>query len=368
MKNKIKNYKEELIKRYIYLYENATFILAPFMHQQTPKELEEFQKEQMEIFGKVTITEPLIYLKELDSTTLILIEEMLLSDILLEETKGYQLFESLKKDKEYLEKVKIGIEILNKENQERSKILEAFKIKLNLWKLLSEVRTNINEQSGDLNNKEKKLIVLDEYFRINRYENNGKVRKSGYNLWTCDMEPNYSYSGIIDLEKHIPSRDKQDVGVKNNNFINYLSKMMSEENNFSHFTEEEKQQVYLRFHDELPWDLEITCRMEDEYIPVLIETRLIRPENTNPCDRQFNIKEEEIFINPNDSLYRYYQICPHCGYIVNIPKEILSVGIKNRIEERCSKDENLFRKMYLYSELFALDNLSKEGQRRILKK
>ena len=80
------------------------------------------------------------------------------------------------------------------------------------------------------------------------------------------------------------------------------------------------------------------------------------------------IKEEEIFVNPNNKLYRYYQLCPHCGFIVNIPKEILSDGIKQRIEERCSKDDKLFRKMFLYSELFSLDKTSTEGQKKLLKK
>ena len=78
--------------------------------------------------------------------------------------------------------------------------------------------------------------------------------------------------------------------------------------------------------------------------------------------------ENEIFVDPNDSLYRYYQMCPHCGYIVNIPKEILSDGIKERIEDRCSKDNKLFRKMYLYSELYSLDKSSTKGQKRILQK
>ena len=60
--------------------------------------------------------------------------------------------------------------------------------------------------------------------------------------------------------------------------------------------------------------------------------------------KNFVIKEEEIFVNPDDKLYRYYQLCPHCGYIVNIPKKILSDGIKKRIEERCKKDDKLFKK------------------------
>ena len=65
---------------------------------------------------------------------------------------------------------------------------------------------------------------------------------------------------------------------------------------------------------------------------------------------------------------KYLLMSPHCGYIVNIPKEILSSGIKQRIEDRCVKDSKLFRKMYLYSELFSLDKKSTNGQKKILKK
>ena len=55
-------------------------------------------------------------------------------------------------------------------------------------------------------------------------------------------------------------------------------------------------------------------------------------------------------------------------YIVNIPSDILSEGIKQRIEEKCLKDDKLFRKMFLYSELLSLDNLATEEQKRLLKK
>jgi hypothetical protein len=130
------------------------------------------------------------------------------------------------------------------------------------------------------------------------------------------------------------------------------------EYNKSIFTEEEKQEVYIQAHEELPYYLEITCDLEEEYIKTMIESRLYRPENTSPCYESFKIDKEQIFINPDDKLYRYYQLCPHCGYIVNIPKEIIPEHIKKEIEERCSKDQYLFRKQYLISELKSLDNKS----------
>ena len=99
----------------------------------------------------------------------------------------------------------------------------------------------------------------------------------------------------------------------------------------------------------------------------MIDSRLQRPDNTKPCHEEFRIDADQIFINPNDTLYRYYQMCPHCGYIVNIPKEILSTRVKQRIEERCSKNPNLFRINYLKSELKALELQAQEGPTKTLK-
>ena len=177
-----------------------------------------------------------------------------------------------------------------------------------------------------------------------------------------------SFSAIISKNKRKPRRDKNDIGLKEGDFISFVSNNSNHyDDNFSLLTEQEKQYIYLTYHDELPWNLEKTCELEEQIIPTMIETRLARPEHTMPCGETFYVNEEEIFVNSRDVLYRYYQLCPHCGYIVNIPKKILSDGIKIRIEERCLKDPNLFRKMYLYSELFSLDKSSSKEQKKLLK-
>jgi hypothetical protein len=357
----IEQAKQQLVNRYRYLYEIAYLILAPYMHEQTNEEYQKSVDDYIKQFGRSIIDKPSIYLKinRLDSVNSIF-EEFLLSDKKLEDTELYKFIESKRNDKEYLEQVKRGIELTDKKNIERCEIT---KESLDIWKILNATWDYVSEQSGDLKNKESKLRVLDEYYRIARYQNNGKIYKSGRNL-TLDE----SWGGIIIDKKREPFRDKKDIGITNNPFITTISKATHYEDNWSIFTENEKQQIYLDYHDELPCDLEITCGLEEEYIKTMIETRLYRPENTQPCGENFIIKEEEIFVNPNDKLYRYYQLCPHCGYIVNIPKEILSDGIKQRIEERCSRDDKLFRKMFLYSELFGLDKTSVEGQKKMLKK
>ena len=344
--------KQELIRRYRYLYENAYFILAPYMHEQTEKEFEGSKKE-------FDFEEPLIYLKinTLDSINSIF-EEFLLSDKLMEESELYKTIESKRNNKEYLELVKRGLDLLEKSNNRKKYIKE----KLTIWKILNKISDYIAEQSGDLSNKERKLRIIDEYYRIARYQNNGKIYTSGRNLDLHDVS-----SIVVPIHKRVPFRDKKDVGITKNDFITVIASAPYYEDNWSIFTEGEKQQIYLQYHDELPCDLEITCELEEEYVKTMIETRLCRPSDTEPCGEPFIIKENEIFVNPNDVLYRYYHLCPHCGFIVNIPKEILSEGIKQRIEDRCMKDDKLFRKMFLYSESFSLDRNSTKGQIRVLK-
>lgn len=108
------------------------------------------------------------------------------------------------------------------------------------------------------------------------------------------------------------------------------------------------------------------------YIQIICDkdytSRISRPGITSPCGESFIINEEDIFVNPNNSFKYYFHICPNCGYIVIIPIELLTEEIRNRIDERCQKDANLFRKMYLYSELLFLDKKSTFEQRRMLVK
>ena len=114
----------------------------------------------------------------------------------------------------------------------------------------------------------------------------------------------------------------------------------------------------------MPRDLEIQC---DITSPSIIRDRIIRPSGTEPCDSKFYIKEEEIFVNPDITVYRYYHICPYCGFMVNIPKEILTEGVIDRIERRCEEDPDLFKKEFLYSELKQLDDKTPKGLRKVLK-
>lgn len=70
------------------------------------------------------------------------------------------------------------------------------------------------------------------------------------------------------------------------------------------------------------------------------DSKLIRPENLKPCNKQFVINNSEIFaIKKYDNKYSYYELCPYCGYIVKIPEEYISNNEKMNINQRY-KDSN----------------------------
>ena len=347
--------KQELIKRYKFIYENALFILAPYMEEMENTEYKSFDVKSF------------IYLKILPDKLLLLIESFLLSDVKTEESSLYRFVKINKKNSEYLKQYKKGLELLERKN-ERYEIL---KLKLNCYYLLKLLYAFIERQLGDRKNRDRKLLVIDEYIRISRYKNDGKIWTSGMYQTFNDIDnyTNYNYSAIMLKNSKKFIRDENDVGVKSSLFIKYVSNMRNHyEYNYSILTEEEKQKIYLEYHDELPCDLEVKCDLEKFDTSIQCEKRLIRPDNTKPCLEFFNINEEDIFVDLNSKWHRYYQVCSHCGFIVNIPDNILSEGIKKRIEDRCKEDPMLFRKMYLYSELYSLDKNVKPGQRRILKK
>ena len=357
--------KKELINRYKYIYANAEYILAPFMHLQTKEE----RRKMILEFKKMFIDNPFeddecIYLGKLPDSLLLDLESFLLSDTPYNKSKLYTELERKKKDLKYLEQVRNGLILLRKDNENT-----AFPTKLDSWTLLSELRNFIDEQSGDLSNKKNKLLALDEYFRIKRYSNNGKLWKSGYKFDLRDFDNVSCYSAVISDNNRQPSRAKTDIGQRKSEFISYVANDANYyDYNYSILTENEKQEIYLSFNDELPWNLEKTCALEEKYDKDKTDKRLKRPLVTSPCGETFYVDEKEIFVDPKDFMYRYYQLCPHCGYMVNIPKEILSSGIIKRIEERCEKDPNLFEKNFLYSQLFCLDKKSTKDQKRMLDK
>ena len=357
------NMKEELIKRYCYLCENVEYILAPYIKVSNFNEVRK-DKNQRKFRKNFDIT--VADLERLPYNLLIDLESFLLSDIPCEESEFYLKLESNKKDTEYLNKVKDGLTLLKETND---KILSPLlKTKINIWKLLSKVRNFIDSQHADRYTRVDKLHAMDEYFKIARYANDGKVWRSGYDITFSDYKNTGGNVGYIAYSDPSYPREKDDEGIDAGKFIYYLTNAFNHnKENDSILTEEEKQTIYLKYHDELPWNKTRVCDDEEEYIIDSKNSKLVRPRHTNPCGNTFYVKEEEIFMDPDDSIHPYYQLCPHCGYIVNIGEESLSKGVRKRIQNRCIKDPNLFRKMYLYSELFALEKETPNSEKKLLR-
>ena len=105
---------------------------------------------------------------------------------------------------------------------------------------------------NEIYNKEKKLIALDEYFRFNRYNNNGTIYRGGAVLGYEDL-------GIF-CEKLVnhdsPYKKYKRSPLIESDFINYVAdKNNHYESNNSIFTEDEKQEVYLKLHpSEVAWN------------------------------------------------------------------------------------------------------------------
>ena len=351
--------KTELIKRYCYIYENAAYILAPYMGQYI-----DYGRDKW--FKRLSNDKSVIRLNPLSQYLLVDLESFLLSDVPYNESKFYMELEMKKTDNAFLTTVNRGLDLLKKHNDE---IYSPYlKLNLDAWEVFSKVRQFIDGQVVDRYNRVDKLHAMDEYFKIARYTNDGRIWTSGYELNIVDAHKNY-YNLCMAIPKNMPyPRDNNDTGLEGSNFISYLNNPsnMNEENK-AILTETEKQRIYLRYHDELPWNKTRVCEKEEEYVLDLKSPRLVRPMHTSPCGEKFYVKEEEIFMDPDDSVHPYYQLCPHCGYIVNLRNESLSEGVKERIEARCKEDSNLFRKMYLYSELFALEKETPSNGKKLLK-
>ena len=343
-----KNWKEEFIKRYKYIYENTAFIFVSYMYELSKKTYEEINAEGVRTAYAPVGDDTFICFEEFPNEMLNKIEDMLLTNKPFEETEFYKYLEELKNNKEFLQLTEKVLTSIKKRNERLNTNWQ-----LTPWKLYDQVRIHISKQSGSLVNKEDKLMALDEYFRVYRYKNDQKIYTSGYEINKKDTKGINSYEPANTPVVIEPTRYIRDVGTKTNAFIKYLYDIRNHyRDNFSILTEKEKQFIYLEYHDELPWDFELECGLEYE---IEHEKRYTRPNNTEPCGETFYIEEANIFVRPNDDIYKYFYLCPKCGYMINIPNEIIPEGMQKRIDERCLSDEYLFRKMELKSELKALE-------------
>ena len=307
-KENIIKQKEEFKKRFCFVYENA-------------KELIEFACPINNHLG-------FNFMKWL--------EILLLGNTPLEETYLYKKFtEEKQSEEELLEYItmKVHHTIWNHARVIGDKSKD-------MWELLSHLVYYISSRKNENSyNNRKELEALDEYFRVLRYSNDGIEWESGYELKGADLMHSLFLLGRESEEK-VNYYDNPEF--EGNEFLSCFASDPIDKDSI-HLTEKEKQELYLKYHDELPWDFIVSCR-ENEKIAL--------PSVCTPCDNSVLVLENNIFIDDDTN---FYCMCDKCGYIIAIQKERIGSLVQNRIIDRCRLKKDLFRKMIIYSELQALD-------------
>ena len=328
--------KDELIKRYKYIYENSMLILLPYVY--------------VKYEGNKTV----LRFKKIDEFLMLNLESFLLSDIKMEESDLYKLTENNKKDPEYLLSIKSSLKILKDTKIESVDNMpyDFGDIRLDDWDILLAVWNFISDQKGKKKNTKKEKDILDLYFEMARYTNDGNVWKGGRYRTPFDsyngVHPKETYARII--ENCIPEKSRK-TNENSSNFVNSLARLKND--GVEIISEEDKEKVYFSLHKEIPWNLEIICN-DNLYKEGLLSFDLKLPE----CNKKIRVQSDEIFVSPDNN--RYFEICPHCGKIVEVKKELLNDEVESRIRMRCSKNPNLFRRMCLNSELQFLTSSDNE--------
>lgn len=192
---------EELIKRYLYLYENRELILSLCIKTGIEKkyiknEIRELKKiktklkntnpdliSQIEllinIHKKELIHKKYYLFKTVDNQIVSSFEEFLFSDKSMENTNLYKHIELIKSTPELLEINRLSIEMLEerRQNNQQLKKIPTFTV----WKILSYVRRK---------NKDNKIALeaLDKYYNLDRFIITGVDWKSGYKLLQEDID------------------------------------------------------------------------------------------------------------------------------------------------------------------------------------
>lgn len=86
------------------------------------------------------------------------------------------------------------------------------------------------------------------------------------------------------------------------------------------------------------------------------------------CNRVFSLEETNVFYAEalgyfDDIIGQYYTICPHCGYLVLLDKNILSDNLKEKAIIAYSEDPYQYHKNSLKSQLIHLESMTPRANR-----
>ena len=323
-------------KKYSFFYENYLFLLAPFVKEESNESVQRrgVSQEKRKIYC------------DIDIYFLAILEDFLFSD-----EENHFLCEKileLKENAEYLEKVKFGMDLLEKDRINKG--LNA--IDLSFSDLLVMIRAFVFFQT-DKRISNPKMRVLDEFFRTVRYSNDGQIWQSGYHLDKVDIINNLGGKVYNSLKTTIiPVFRIEGDGIRNSRFIESFGYEPA-----FHLSEKDKQELYLKFHDELPWDFTMTCQDDEKTFK--------RPNDTSSCGSKFAVREHDIFVGDDK---KFYCMCYNCGFIVNVSEELIPKNVQRYIRNMCNKRKGLFKKMCIYSELQVLDRESTNACKILVEK
>ena len=268
--------KQELIKRYKYLYENKEVILALFIEakiqtktykaklrktKQTKKAAKRLKQEELYnciSYYKKALTTPKYYLMDkITDDDIEILEEFLFTDYDIEDTLLYRMTEYLKCDELYLKEANNKIQEIQ-ERRNKNKILKDKEF-ITVWRILNYVRDK---------NKDNLTYIkaLDKYYNLERYIKTGINWNSGYIMLESDVKE------YINLEEDYNNSKKNKEFICIEIIPNYLTNEFEQEDDYFIFewlneeelkpissyssfmnglnliqnlTEQEKQQLYL---------------------------------------------------------------------------------------------------------------------------
>ena len=272
--------KQELIKRYKYLYENKEVILALFIEakiqtktykaklrktKQTKKDAKRLKQEELYpiidnciSYYKKALKTPKYYLMDkITDDDIEILEEFLFTDDDIEDTLLYRMTEYLKCDELYLKEANNKIQEIQ-ERRNKNKILKDKEF-ITVWRILNYVRDK---------NKDNLTYIkaLDKYYNLERYIKTGINWNSGYILLESDVKE------YINLEEDYNNSQNNKEFICIEIIPNYLTNEFEQEDDYFIFewlneeelkpissysgfmnglnliqnlTEQEKQQLYL---------------------------------------------------------------------------------------------------------------------------
>ena len=217
--------KQELIKRYKYLYQNKEIILSLFIEKKiqtktyqeelkrarkTKKDAKKLKRDDLVYllddvisYWKKALKTPKYYLMDkIDDKSIKLIEDFLFTDDEIENTILYKMIEYLKCDEEFLKESDKKIQDIQ-ERRINNKFIKNKEF-LTVWRILTYVRNKNKENLTYLH-------ALDKYYNIERYIKTGINWKSGYFLLDSDI--------IENQESIEPKEEDYDFSMDNNDHV-----------------------------------------------------------------------------------------------------------------------------------------------------